>query len=89
VNTFQKVIKRSFDIIFSLIGILFFLIPFIFIALIIKLTSQGPLFYMQKRVGWFGKSFTIIKFRSMYVGADKVGSITTATDSSVLVHRET
>lgn len=57
--------KRAFDILVSLAGILVFL-PFgIIIALVIKLTSPGPVFYRQKRVGFDGRVFKMIKFRTM------------------------
>jgi lipopolysaccharide/colanic/teichoic acid biosynthesis glycosyltransferase len=45
-------------------------------AIGIKLTSKGPLFYLQKRVGLYGKPFYIFKFRTMVVDADKYGEIT-------------
>ena len=58
--------KRLFDIIFSLLGILIFLFPvFIFVSILIKIDSSGPVFFLQERVGLNGKLFKIIKFRSM------------------------
>ncbi|HEV7349022.1 exopolysaccharide biosynthesis polyprenyl glycosylphosphotransferase [Telluribacter sp.] len=61
-----SLIKRTFDIIFSLTSLLL-LAPLLFlIALITKFTSPGPIFFNQERIGQFGKSFTIYKFRSMY-----------------------
>ncbi len=66
--------KRGLDIVFSLI----LFIPYIFItpfvALSIKLSSKGPIFYRQKRVGKEGKILGIIKFRSMIVSAEKNGA---------------
>jgi exopolysaccharide biosynthesis polyprenyl glycosylphosphotransferase len=66
--------KRGLDIVFSLI----LFIPYIFItpfvALSIKLSSKGPIFYRQKRVGKEGKILGIIKFRSMIVNAEKNGA---------------
>ena len=64
-------LKRIFDFTFSLFGLLF-LSPFlILIALIIKLDSKGPVFYIQRRVGLDGKNFNIIKFRTMVKDAEK------------------
>ena len=57
--------KRLFDIIFSLLGILFLLPVFIIISILIKIDSSGPIFFLQERVGLNGKLFKIIKFRSM------------------------
>ena len=57
--------KRLFDIIFSLLGILFLFPVFIFVSILIKIDSSGPIFFLQERVGLNGKLFKIIKFRSM------------------------
>ena len=57
--------KRLFDIIFSILGILFLLPVFIIISILIKIDSSGPIFFLQERVGLNGKLFKIIKFRSM------------------------
>lgn len=68
--TTNKFIKRTFDIVFSLIVCLC-LLPFIpIIALIIKIQSPGPIFFVQKRTGLNGKTFNCIKFRSMDVNSD-------------------
>jgi len=60
-------IKRFFDLTFSLIGILILLPLILIISLVIKLDSKGPIFFKQNRVGKGGKLFTMIKFRSMSV----------------------
>ncbi|MCF6349962.1 MAG: exopolysaccharide biosynthesis polyprenyl glycosylphosphotransferase [Flavobacteriaceae bacterium] len=65
--------KRIFDILFSIIAIILLIIPLIFIALITKLTSKGPVFYKQERVGKNGVCFNIVKFRSMFENAEKSG----------------
>lgn len=57
--------KRLFDIIFSLLGIIFLLPVFIIVSILIKIDSSGPIFFLQERVGLNGKLFKIIKFRSM------------------------
>ena len=64
----NRVIKRVFDVVFSsLVILLLFSWLFPIIALIIKLTSKGPVFFIQQRTGQDGKSFPCIKFRSMTV----------------------
>jgi putative colanic acid biosynthesis UDP-glucose lipid carrier transferase len=73
-----NILKRGFDIIFSL-GVLLVGMPlFLTIALITKLSSRGPMFYAQERVGREGKPFKIYKFRSMYVDAEKSGPVLSA-----------
>lgn len=67
----NRVIKRVADIIFSLL-ILTILSPIMLvIAILIKLTSHGPIFYKQKRLGLAGEVFEMLKFRSMNVDAEK------------------
>ncbi len=67
----KLVFKRSFDFIFASIGLLIIFVPLSIIAIIIKLTSKGPVFYRQTRVGVDGKNFKMIKFRTMGVDAEK------------------
>lgn len=70
----QRFIKRSFDIVASLIGIIV-LAPFMLVAaLLIKLYDVGPVFYKQERLTRDGKSFQIIKFRSMKMDSEKDGA---------------
>lgn len=69
-NTLFIVYKRVLDIALSLIGILLLAVPFLVIALIIKMTSKGPVFFKQTRIGKDGKPFEFFKFRSMYVNND-------------------
>lgn len=69
----NRVFKRFFDIAFSL-SVLTVLTPFLLaVALLIKLTSRGPVFYVQERVGKEGHPFNIYKFRSMRIDAEKMG----------------
>lgn len=69
-------VKRAFDIIFSISGILI-LSPFlVIISIIILLTSKGGAFYRQIRIGKNGKEFKLVKFRTMRKEADKSGSLT-------------
>jgi exopolysaccharide biosynthesis polyprenyl glycosylphosphotransferase len=69
----QKVVKRLMDYVLSLIAI-FLLSPIIILAALrVKLSSSGPVFYLQERIGLNGKPFQIIKFRSMVLEAEKSG----------------
>ena len=63
-------IKRLIDIVGSAAAI-FFLAPiFLLVAVLVKLSSKGPILFKQQRLGQFGKPFTFLKFRSMYVDND-------------------
>jgi len=69
--------KRIFDLFFTLIG-LPFLLPFLaIIALMIKLEDGGPVFFIQRRIGYKGKPFYMWKFRTMVIDAEKKGSLIT------------
>lgn len=68
-----KYIKRAFDICFSLTFLVMGAPLLLLIALITKLTSKGPVFYKQERIGINSKPFFIYKFRSMKVDAEKDG----------------
>ncbi len=72
-NLFESFIKRILDIIISLLALIVLFPIFIFNALIIKLTSEGPVFYFQERAGKHRKIFKIIKFRSMYINSESEG----------------
>ncbi len=73
-------IKRLFDFVFSLIGLVVLFPVFILIAFLIKIFSPGPVFYKAKRVGKNGKIFEMYKFRTMVTNADKIGGPSTAGD---------
>lgn len=78
------ILKRITDIILASVMLIILIIPIILIAVIVKSTSEGPVFYKQERVTTYGRHFRIIKFRTMVVGADKIGSlVTTDSDSRV------
>ncbi len=68
-----RLLKRVFDMVFSVAIIIFGAPVFIALYLITKFTSAGPAFFKQQRVGLNGKPFYIYKFRSMYVDAEKNG----------------
>jgi len=63
-------LKRIMDIVGSALALVLFLPLLLLIALAIKLTSKGPVFFRQKRVGQYGEQFVFLKFRSMYVNND-------------------
>lgn len=67
---FSCAIKRIMDIVGSALALLLFAPLFLAIAIAIKLTSTGPVFFRQKRVGQYGAQFVFLKFRSMYVNND-------------------
>jgi undecaprenyl-phosphate galactose phosphotransferase/putative colanic acid biosynthesis UDP-glucose lipid carrier transferase len=80
----NRVIKRVFDVLFSLIIILLiFSWLFPIIALIIKMTSKGPVFFVQERTGQDGKAFPCLKFRSMRVNAESDKLQATKNDSRI------
>ncbi len=66
-----RIIKRIFDVVFSILVILFFWPVFLLIAILIKIDTKGPVLYASTRVGRKGKLFKIYKFRSMVVDAEK------------------
>lgn len=66
-------VKRCIDILGSLIGLVILSPLFLIIALIIKFTSKGTVFFLQERLGRRGRTFNIIKFRTMVMGAEKKG----------------
>jgi lipopolysaccharide/colanic/teichoic acid biosynthesis glycosyltransferase len=66
-------IKRLIDFFGSLIGSIIISPILILIALLIKFTSKGPVFFKQERLGKDGKTFKILKFRTMVVNAEKIG----------------
>jgi len=65
-----RVTKRMMDVLISLLALLFLAPIFAIIACAIKLTSKGPVFFRQRRVGQYGKPFVFLKFRSMIVNND-------------------
>ncbi|WP_247237829.1 sugar transferase [Telluribacter sp. SYSU D00476] len=66
-------VKRAFDLAFSITVMLAGAPVFLLVMLAVKLTSKGPVFFLQERSGQWGQIFKIYKFRSMYVDADKTG----------------
>ena len=69
---YKKYIKRILDFLIGILGFPFFLISFIIMAPIIKLTDKGPVFYNAERIGKDGVLFKMYKYRSMYVNAPDI-----------------
>jgi lipopolysaccharide/colanic/teichoic acid biosynthesis glycosyltransferase len=69
-------LKRLFDLMITIPMLLLVSPFFLIIALLIKLGSKGPVFYMQTRVGINSRDFKIFKFRTMHINADKAGLLT-------------
>jgi Undecaprenyl-phosphate glucose phosphotransferase len=67
---FNSALKRAIDIAISSVALLLLALPFAIIAALVKLTSDGPVFYRQERMGLDGTPFMIHKFRSMYANAE-------------------
>ena len=65
--------KRSLDVMFALVALAGTLPLFMTLPWLIKMSSPGPVFYRQQRVGWQGRRFTILKFRSMRHDAEAAG----------------
>jgi lipopolysaccharide/colanic/teichoic acid biosynthesis glycosyltransferase len=79
-------VKRSFDILFSCIG-LFLLCPvFLVISAFILFDSKGPVFYNQQRIGLGGNPFGMLKFRTMFRGADRKGLLTIGSADERITH---
>ena len=77
-------LKRLMDLVGGLILLILLAIPMIVISIMIKLDSEGPVFYRQERVTTYGKHFKIHKFRTMVSNADKIGStVTVGNDSRI------
>jgi len=76
-------IKRVFDLFFACFGILLLVPVYVIIIILIKIDSQGPVFFFQYRVGFEEKLFKIIKFRTMYVIQNSNSTITLKDDSRI------
>lgn len=82
----SRFFMRLFDIVMSFFPLIILSLFFIIIAILIKLTSKGPVFYRQVRVTRYNKDFRIFKFRTMVQDADKNGSlVTTKNDSRITI----
>ena len=79
----QRFLKRVLDLVIAIAGLLFCALPWLVIAVLIKLDSNGPVFFLQERAGKDNKPFMIYKFRTMTVGADKEGFYTGEGDARI------
>ncbi|HEY7791826.1 MAG TPA: undecaprenyl-phosphate glucose phosphotransferase [Vicinamibacterales bacterium] len=68
---FNSIVKRMIDVALSAVALVGLAIPGLLVAALVKLTSDGPVFYRQERMGLDGRSFTIVKFRSMHHEAER------------------
>lgn len=78
-----SVMKRTFDFLASLAGLVLLSPVMLVVAVAVRVSSPGPALYIQARVGRHGRLFRCAKFRTMRVGADVQGSVTTAVDARV------
>jgi exopolysaccharide biosynthesis polyprenyl glycosylphosphotransferase len=78
---FNSTVKRGIDVVISALALMLLTLPLALIAALVRLTSTGPVFYRQERMGLDGKSFTIVKFRSMTDDAERdTGPVWTQQD---------
>ncbi len=75
-------LKRIFDVIMSLLMIISLSPVFLILAIVIKLDSEGPVFFKQERITQYGKKFRMLKFRTMVVNAEKIGTQVTVNNDS-------
>ncbi|CAN5612697.1 sugar transferase [soil metagenome] len=78
----MKILIRFFDIVFSLAGLIILFPLFILLSIFIMLDSRGGIFFLQSRVGQFGKDFHLWKFRTMYIDSEKHGQITVGANDN-------
>jgi exopolysaccharide biosynthesis polyprenyl glycosylphosphotransferase len=71
-TSWQAIAKQVLDFVVALVSLIVLAIPFAIIALLIKITSPGPVFFRQQRAGLNGQPFTIYKFRSMVTNAEQL-----------------
>lgn len=83
-SKFNQIIKRIFDFLVSLLGIIILSPIFIIVSIAIKMDSKGNVLFLQRRVGRYEKEFNIYKFRTMVTDAEKLGKqITVGNDSRI------
>lgn len=80
-------LKRATDIFVSFFGLILLGIPMLIVALVVRLTSEGPAFFVQDRLGLNGKRITVIKFRTMNVDAEKRGAQWSRGDKDIRITR--
>jgi exopolysaccharide biosynthesis polyprenyl glycosylphosphotransferase len=89
ISEYQRMVKRGFDLISTLLAMPILLPVIGLIAAAIKLDSPGPAFYRQKRVGENGRIFEMVKFRTMVENADALRhQVETVNDEGQLIHKQ-
>lgn len=84
IPAWQQNIKRITDIFVSLTGMILLLPILLYVAIRVKLSSPGPILYRQERIGYKGKPFTMLKFRSMFEDAEQHGpALSSSTDPRI------
>lgn len=73
-------LKRTVDIVGSLFGLILSSPVLLLVAIVVKVTSRGPVFYRSVRIGWHGQPFHLLKFRTMVLDAERLGGTSTADD---------
>jgi len=81
VNRFYEFGKRLIDIVFGFLGSIIFILLFPFIGLLVLIDNWGPIIYSQPRLGKNGKLYNILKFRTMFVDAEKNGNFKPAEEN--------
>lgn len=81
----SRAVKRAMDVLLALLALLITIPLCVVLPIVIKLSSPGPVFYRQERVGWQGRRFTILKFRSMQQDAEAGGHAMWAQESDTRV----
>lgn len=83
----QMTVKRCLDVLIAGAGLLLFWPVFVLIAVCIKFSSRGPVFFLQERAGFRGKPFQILKFRTMVENADRIGTGLYVSQNDVRITR--
>ncbi len=84
--SWQKNMKRFIDLVISIAGIILLFPLFVYAAIRTKLSSKGPILFLQERVGYKGKPFIIYKFRSMVFHAEPNGPLLSSDDDQRITH---
>ena len=80
ISNWEKVIKRLLDIGVSIVALILLIPVYTLIGIAVKLDSPGPIFFRQERIGKGGKPFMMVKFRSMYLDAERKGPALSSED---------
>lgn len=72
-NTYERALKRLFDVVFSFMGIIVLSPVFLIVYIVLLIQNEGSVIFKQERIGYKGKAFNIYKFRTMYVNSESEG----------------